>query len=84
MSKGSPSLPLTGHAPADQYVEGDVEMLDVSQDEHEDEEMPEARGTPSSSLQETRPPRETRKDKDLTTFLKSMDKYAPIVYMLNA
>jgi hypothetical protein len=85
MSKEDLSLPLRGQAPADHHVEDDVEMLDVGQDEREHQEMAGGGDTPSSStlVQETRPPRETRKDKDLSTFLKSMDKYAPIVYILN-
>ena len=65
--------------------QSDSEMLDA---DHEDEE-PEASDTEmpaqSQSTQQQepiRPPRETRKDKDLNTFLNQMDKYAPIVLSL--
>ncbi len=57
-------------------------MLDVDQEEEQEEQ-----DTPrepdsfsqSTTQQDPRPARENRKDKDLNTFLNSMDKYAPIV-----
>lgn len=60
----------------------DEEMLDADQEEQEDEprEQPESLSQ-STTHQDPRPPRENRKDKDLNTFLNSMDKYAPIVYI---
>jgi Transcription initiation factor TFIID 23-30kDa subunit len=55
-------------------------MLDVDQEEKEEEPRESASFSQATNQQELRPPRETRKDKDLNTFLNSMDKYAPIVY----
>jgi hypothetical protein len=55
----------------------DAEMLDAEHDDQEDQEDPANEN--SEPHPETRSPRESRKDKDLNTFLTSMDKYAPIV-----
>lgn len=54
----------------------DAEMIDQEDQENEEEAE---RNSPSHVAQDTRQPRETRKDKDLNTFLNSMDRYAPIV-----
>lgn len=74
-SPGSQSLPVS------QPEDEDEEMLDVDQEEQEEQEA--LRGSDSFSQsttqQDPRPARENRKDKDLNTFLNSMDKYAPIV-----
>ena len=59
----------------------DEEMLDADQEEQEEEPRATESLSQSASQQDPRPPRETRKDKDLNTFLNSMDKYAPIVYL---
>ena len=80
MSHPDSPLSQASHPPEDE----DAEMIDADEDEEEDhgdqeggnqEENPD----PSSSQQETRSPRENRKDKDLNSFLNSMDKYSPIV-----
>jgi hypothetical protein len=78
MSREDSSLSPAAQAPVDNPVEEDSEMLDVDQDDQEDEEMQTQEAEPSSA-QESRPPREARKDKDINSFLNSMDKYAPIV-----
>ena len=57
--------------------EEDEEMVDADLEEAEKQEPT----FQSGSHQESRPPRETRKDKDLNTFLNQMDKYAPIVHL---
>ena len=59
-------------------------MLEVDPDEEEEQVEQDAPPEPDSFSQSTaqqdpRPARENRKDKDLNTFLNSMDKYAPIV-----
>lgn len=56
-------------------------MLDADQEEEEEEPRVTDPLSQSGGQQDPRPPRETRKDKDLNTFLNSMDKYAPIVYL---
>jgi hypothetical protein len=54
-------------------------MVDADDNEDEqDAEMPSSQG---STAQDTRAPREGRKEKDLNAFLTSMDKYAPIVLL---
>jgi hypothetical protein len=58
----------------------DTEMLDAEQEEEEEEEQHPDNAQQSTSQDHTRSPRETRKDKDLNSFLNSMDKYAPVVY----
>ena len=57
-------------------------MLDVDQEEQEEPRERPSRVrlfSQSTTQQDPRPARENRKDKDLNTFLNSMDKYAPIV-----
>ena len=66
------SLPQNNAPPQE---EEDYEMMDADEeDEPADAEMPSSQG---STAQRT--PRDGRKEKDLNTFLNSMDKYAPIV-----
>lgn len=59
--------------------EENQEMPDFNPEDEEAEEEAREEEMEDSSTQEPRPSRETRKDKDLNTFLNSMDKYAPIV-----
>jgi hypothetical protein len=59
--------------PTDNPAEEGAEMMDIDEDEEKEQEEPQ------SHSEDTRPPRENRKDKDLNSFLNSMDKYAPIV-----
>jgi hypothetical protein len=57
-------------------------MLDVDQDEQDEQEEEGQVDPPSQSSatqHDPRRPRQARKDKDLNTFLNSMDRYAPIV-----
>ena len=54
-------------------------MVDADEDDEQDAEMPSSQG--STAQQDTRVPREGRKEKDLNAFLNSMDKYAPIVLL---
>jgi hypothetical protein len=65
-------------ASKDHPEDEDAEMLDADQDDQEDEEEQE-NPQPTTSQDQTRSPREHRKDKDLNSFLNQMDKYAPIV-----
>jgi len=53
-------------------------MVDADDEDEQDAEMPSSQG---STAQDTRAPREGRKEKDLNAFLNSMDKYAPIVLL---
>jgi hypothetical protein len=65
--------------------QGDTEMLDVEAEREEEEDQYPDMDPPPSTTEEdhrqSREPRESRKDKDLTTFLNQMDKYAPIVLL---
>jgi len=70
------SLPQNSTHPPEEEDE-DYEMVDADEDEKEDVQQPGSQG--STSQQDTRVPREGRKEKDLNEFLNSMDKYAPIV-----
>lgn len=78
------SLAPGGHLPEDE----DEEMADAEEDQEDQEEegaanQEEQNAQPNSSpAEDTRPPRETRKDRDLNDFLNDMDKYAPIVRLL--
>jgi hypothetical protein len=74
----SPLSPRSQSRPVSQPEDEDEEMLDVDQEE---QEAPQASGSfpQATTQQDPRPARENRKDKDLNTFLNSMDKYAPIV-----
>jgi hypothetical protein len=75
----SPLSPTSQPPVADQT---DSEMLDADHEDQEpevsDTEMP-SQSQSTQHQEPTRPARETRKDKDLNTFLNQMDKYAPIV-----
>jgi hypothetical protein len=66
----------TSHPPEDE----DEEMLDA--DQEDDDEEPQNEAESSTTQQDPRRARENRKDKDLNTFLNSMDKYAPIVSLI--
>lgn len=67
------SLPQNSTHPPE---EEDYEMVDADED---DEEVQQPGSQESTAQQDTRAPREGRKEKDLNAFLNSMDKYAPIV-----
>jgi hypothetical protein len=80
MSHPDSPLSQASHPPEDE----DAEMIDADEDEEEGQGDQEGGNQdenpdPSSSQHETRSPRENRKDKDLNSFLNSMDKYSPIV-----
>ena len=70
------SLPRNSTHPKEE--EEDYEMVDADDEDEQDAEMPSSQG---STAQDTRAPREGRKEKDLNAFLNSMDKYAPIVLL---
>jgi hypothetical protein len=80
----SPLSPRSQSRPVSQPEDEDEEMLGVDQEEREEQEAPRASDpfSQSTTQQDPRPARENRKDKDLKTFLNSMDKYAPIVITL--
>ena len=77
MSK-SPLSPRSQSRPVSQPEDEDEEMLDVDEEEQDPHRASEP-FSQSTTQQDPRPARENRKDKDLNTFLNSMDKYAPIV-----
>lgn len=68
------SLPQNSTHPAE---DEDYKMVDADEDDEEEVQEPGSQG--STAQQDTRAPREGRKEKDLNAFLNSMDKYAPIV-----
>lgn len=81
LNADSPISPKSHPQATDRPLEEeDEEMMDADQEDLEDAEEQEPTFQ-SGSHQESRPPRETRKDKDLNTFLNQMDKYAPIVHL---
>jgi hypothetical protein len=85
MSHSEPLSPLSlapgDHLPQDE----DEEMADAENDaeEEEEEEAPNQEEHSENAQPSSRPPCETRKDRDLNDFLNDMDKYAPIVHSLS-
>ena len=83
----SPLAPRLHSQAALQPEDEDTEMLDIDQsedgEEEEDPQESDSFSRTTSQQQDARPARENRKDKDLNTFLNSMDKYAPIVIFIS-
>jgi len=80
MSHSAPLSPKSlapgGRPPED----GDEEMIDAEEEAAAEEEQTSQQEPENRDQQHaSRPPRETRKDRDLNDFLIDMDKYAPIV-----
>jgi hypothetical protein len=80
MSHSEP-LSTKSLAPGGHLTEDEEEEMIDAENEAEGQPKGDANAIQQNSrqTQETRPPRETRKDRDLHDFLNDMDKYVPIV-----